>query len=102
MSLIFSSIDSDDAGGCSELAGAATEELAAVEDVSAELEAGVDEAEEAMDVGFVTVEAALAAVLYKSRQPLLTVFREKQHTWKWSRRPSECYWHCADRFSVLS
>lgn len=62
--LIFSSSESDLTGIGAELeATASTEELGSVEEVSAELEAGVDEAEGTMDVGLVTVEAAFAAVL---------------------------------------
>lgn len=49
-------------------ATASTEELGSVEEVSAELEAGVDEAEGTIDVGLVTVEAAFAAVLWNQCQ----------------------------------
>lgn len=71
------------AAASSELGGATLKELGSTVEVAASLETGVADAEDAADVGFVRVEAALAAVLLLSFSKLAqysaTVAR---HTWR--------------------
>lgn len=59
------------AGICSELGATTSVELGSLDDASTELEAGIEEADDAIDVGLVTVEAAFAAVLFARCQPRL-------------------------------